>query len=277
MRRKIIGNQLFALFHVYCTHFIFRAIARRLKVPMLKIDIKNAHWETRGIFASNTQTLKELAFPTLMSGPFANMTLTEMRRYAWKNLTREKTLEFPSYRDFVCYKLGSEGCEFYWAKHATERMYGEESTLFRYELEEASSKDSYDYYRPPGGLSDITSAMERSAKRLGVKMYAREKVKAIHRKENKFVVETDNFTVSARKLIIAVPSTPFKEISGDLAADIQRNVFFESILPLPAFKAAAVYSYPWWENITSLHNLTLKPVERFFTTASCLVNVMPYR
>ena len=81
----------------------------------------------------------------------------------------------------------------------------------------------------------------------------------------------------ARKIVIAVPSTSFEEISGDLAADIQRNVFFEAILPLPAFKAVALYSYPWWENITSLHNLTLKPLERFFSTASCLGNIMPYR
>lgn len=81
----------------------------------------------------------------------------------------------------------------------------------------------------------------------------------------------------ARKLIIAVPRTLFEEISGDLAADIQRNVFFEAILPIPAFKAAAVYSYPWWENITSLHNLTLKPLERFFSAASCLVGIIPYR
>ena len=263
--------------HLYDAHFIFRALTRRLKVPMLKIDIKNAHWETRGVFVSSAQALKEQAFPTLLSGPFANMTLTEMRKYAWKNITREKTLEFPSYRDFVCHQLGSEGCEFYWAKYATKRIYGEESTLFRYEKEKASINDSYDYYRPPGGLSDVVKALERSAKRLGVKMYAREKVKAIHRKGNKFVVETDKFTVSARKLIIAVPSTPFEEISGDLAADIQRNVFFKAILPLPAFKAVAVYSYPWWENITSLHNLTLKPLERFFSGAFCLGNTMPYR
>ena len=83
--------------------------------------------------------------------------------------------------------------------------------------------------------------------------------------------------VSTRKLIIAVPSTPFEKISGDVTADIKRNVFFEAILADSSFKAAAVYSCPWWENITSLHNLTLKPLERFFSTAFCLVSIMPYR
>ena len=258
-------------------HFIFRALTRRFNIPTLKMEIKNAHWETRGVFVSSTKALKEQAFPTLLSGPFANMTLSEMIKYAWMNITREKTLEFPAYRDFLCHQLGSEGCEFSMATSAVKRIYGEESTLSRYEKNEAFSNDSYDYYQPHGGLSDIVDALEKSAKRLGVKMNAREKVKAIHRKGKIFAVDTENFTVSARKLIIAVPSTPFEEISGDLAADIQRNVFFEAILPLPAFKAVALYSYPWWENITSLHNLTLKPLERFFSGASCLVGIMPYR
>ena len=83
--------------------------------------------------------------------------------------------------------------------------------------------------------------------------------------------------MSARKLIIAVPSTPFEEVSGDVAADIKRNVFFKAIFAKSGFKAVAVYSYPWWENITSLYNQTLKPFERFFSAASCLVSVMPYR
>ena len=241
------------------------------------MDITEVHYQTRGVFVSSPQSLKEQAFPTLLSGPFGNMTLSEMVKYAWMNITREKTLEFPSYHDFVCHQLGSEGCEFYWAMYATKRNYGEESTLFRYEINEAFSNFSYDYFRPPGGLSDIVSALERSAKRLGVKMYAREKVKAIHRKGDIFAVDTDNFTVSARKLIVAVPRTPFEEITGDVAEDIKRNVFFEAIFPDSAFKAVAVYSYPWWENITSLHNLTLKPFEIFFSGASCLVSIMPYR
>ena len=103
-----------------------------------------------------------------------------------RTLLDKKTLEIPSYQDFVRQQLGSEDCEFYWARYAMKRNYGEESTLFSYELNEASSNASYDYYRPPGGLSNIVSALERSAKRLGVKMYAREKVKAIHRDGNIF-------------------------------------------------------------------------------------------
>ena len=99
---------------------------------MLKMNIKNAHWEARGVFVSSTQALKEQAFPTLLSGPIANMTLPEMMKHAWMNMTREKTLEFPSYEDFVCHQLGSERCDFYRAIYAIKRNYGEDSTFSVY-------------------------------------------------------------------------------------------------------------------------------------------------
>ena len=59
------------------------------------------------------------------------------------NITKEKTLEFPSYRDFVCQQFGSEGCEFYMAryKYAIKRNYGgEENTFSVYELNKVTSK-----------------------------------------------------------------------------------------------------------------------------------------
>ena len=273
------SNEIFlVLWKSYGIIFTFRDLARRLNVTMLKMgSSKVAHIEARGIYASSPQSLKEQAFPTLLSGPFANMTPSEMYQYAWMNMTREKALEVPSYQDFMCQQLGSEGCEFYSSMYAIKRDHGEESTLFRYEKNKAISYFSYDYFQPPGGISDITNALERSAKHFGVKMYAKEKVKAIDRKENLFAVQTSNYSVSTKKIIVAVPSFPFEQISGDVAADIKSNYLFEAILPRSAFKAAAIYSYPWWENNTSSHNLTLKPLEIFRTGATCLVSIMPYR
>ncbi|XP_078353224.1 putative flavin-containing monoamine oxidase AofH isoform X1 [Oculina patagonica] len=252
-------------------------LARRFNIAMLEMgSTKQANFEARGVYASSSQSLKEQAFPTLLSGPFANMTPSEMIEYAWVDVTREKSLEVPSYRDFLCQKLGSEGCEFYSATWALKRRYGEESTLSRYERNEAYSYFSYDYLRPPGGISDIIRALEKSAKHFGVQMYAREAVKSIDRKGSLFVAKTDNFTVSTKKIIIAVPSFPFEKITGDVAADIKANYLFGSINPRSAFKAVAIYSYPWWENTSSSHNLTLKPLEVFQTGATCLVCVMPY-
>lgn len=240
--------------------------------------IRLAYVETRGFYASSLQSLKEQAFPSLLSGKFANMTSSEMSRSAWMNMTREKALEFPSYQDFMCQHLGSEGCEYMRSSFAIKVDYNmEESTLFTYEHNQAKKYFAYDFLRPFGGLSEITTALEKSARRFGVKMYLNEKVEALNRKGTSFAVRTDNFSVLAKKLIIAVPSFPLEKITGDLAAEIKSNYLFKSILARPSFKAAAVYSYPWWENTTSSQNITLKPFEMFVSGSNCLAAMMPYR
>ena len=178
--------------------------------------IRLAYVETRGFYASDLPSLKEEAFPYLLSGEFANMTSSEMSRFAWMDMTREKALEFPSYQDFMCKRLGSEGCEYMRSSFAIKVDYNmEESTLFTYEPNQAKEYFSNDYLRPFGGLSEISTALENSARRFGVKMYLNEKVEALKRKGSSFAVETENFSVSAKKLIIAVPSFPFEKITRD--------------------------------------------------------------
>lgn len=239
---------------------------------------KLAYYETRGFYASNLQSLKEQAFPSLLAGAFANMTSSQMSASAWMNMSREKALEFPSYQDFMCQRLGSEGCEYLRTSFGIKVDYNmEESTLFTYEHNQANKYFSSDYVRPIGGLSDITTALEKSAKRLGVKMYLNEKIKALNRKGSSFAVQTEQFSVSAKKLIIAVPSFPFDKIFGDVAEEIKSNHLFKSILARPSFKAAAIYSYPWWENSTSSQNITMKPFEIFVSGSNCLALMMPYR
>ena len=252
---------------------------RRLNIQMFKIPAFTVdYYEARGIYASSAQLLKERAFPSLLSSPFANMTPSEMRAFAWKNMTKEKALETPSTEDFLCRRVGSEGCAFLDALYGFKIDYNrEQSTLFTYESSKATKYFLSEYHRPIGGLSEITKELEKSARHLGVKAYVREKVRTLSRKGNLFVVHTDHFRVSAKKLIIAVPAAPLREIIGDVASDIKRNALFESILARPCFKAVAIYTYPWWENETNSHNITLKPWEIYSSGTTCLSMMMPYR
>ena len=190
----------------------FRDLVRRFNIPMFEMDgSRLAYFETRGFYASDFQSLKEKAFPALLSSAFANMTSSEMSRFAWMNMSREKALEFPSYQDFMCQQLGSEGCEYMRSSFAIKVDYNmEESTLFTYEHDQAKKYFSNDYLRPFSGLSEITTALEKSAGRFGVKMYLNEKVEALNRKGSSFAVQTENLSVSAKKLIIAIPSFPFE-------------------------------------------------------------------
>lgn len=244
---------------------------------MLSIGkLTDIFFQARGVRAYTFQSLKEKAFPTLMSGPFSNMTWLEMYLFAWRNMTKEKALEFPFYRDFMCERLGSEGCELLYARYVVKRDFYEESTLDKYEKDEAVSYFSYDFYKPRGGISDITTALKISAQRFGAKLVLKEKINALERKADGFDVHTDHFKVSAKKLIIAVPTLPFEAIRGDVAADVKSNVLFGSIQGANAFKAVAIYSSPWWEDYLPKRNRTEPIVETFWSASTCLV-LVPYK
>ena len=248
-------------------------------MPSLKVP----YVEARGVYSSNFQSLKERAFPSLMSGPFARMAPLDMMQYPWINMSKEKAFEVPSSQDYVCQRLGSEGCAFLNALFGKETDYNmEQSTLFTYEHLIAKKYFSTEWVRPVYGLSEITNALETSAKHIGVKMYPREKVHAFNRKGGTFEIRTDHFLASAKKLIIAVPVAPLDEITGDVAMGIKNNSLFKPILGRPCFKAVAIYEYPWWENATfsghnMTENMTLKPWEIYMSTATCLAMMMPYR
>lgn len=252
-------------------------LAKRLNIPLMPMGkFKDVFFQARGIFASTFQSLKEKAFPTLMSGPFSNMTESEMYGFAWENMTTEKALEVPFYRDFLCQRLGSEGCELLNARYAVRRDYYEESTLCRLEKRQVFKYFSYDYYRPLGGMSDFPTAVKKSALRLGVKVFAKEKVNLLGREGKGFAIRTDRFSASAKKLIIAIPSEAFGAIMGDVAAEVKGNAMFESNFGANAFKVVAIYGYPWWENFTSTQNSSKPIVERFWSASTCLVGLMPY-
>ena len=245
------------------------------KMPPLSID----YLEGRGIYADNHQSFKEKAFPTLMSTVFANMTPSQMFAFAWRNMSKEKALEYPSYHDFLCQRVGSEGCAFLNLIYGIKMNYNiARSTMTRYESNNGM-KFTSEYVRPRGGLSEIVDALAKSVKRFGVRMYAKEAVSSINRdgEPNTFVVRTEHYVVSAKKVIVAIPFLPLKEINGDIAFEIKNHAYFTHIIGQKCFKAVAIYKYPWWENATSVHNMSLKTWKRYVSTATCLVYMMPYR
>lgn len=135
-----------------------------LKMPPLSID----YLEGRGIYADNHQSFKEKAFPTLMSTVFANMTPSQMFAFAWRDMSKEKALEYLSYHDFLFQRVGSEGCAFLKLIYGIKMNYNmTRSTLTRYESNNAMNFTS-EYVRPRGGLSEIVDALAKSVKRLGL-------------------------------------------------------------------------------------------------------------
>ena len=246
-----------------------------LKMPPLSID----YLEGRGIYADNHQSFKEKAFPTLMSTVFANMTPSQMFAFAWRNMSKEKALEYPSYQDFLCQRVGSEGCAFLNLIYGIKMNHNmERNTLTIYEIKNGT-KSTSEYVRPRGGLSEIVDALAKSVKRFGVRMYQKEAVSSINRdgEPNTFVVRTEHYLVSAKKVIVAIPFLPLKEINGDIAFEIKNHAYFTPIIGQKCFKAVAIYKHPWWENATSIHKMSLKTWKRYVSSATCLMYMMPYR
>ncbi|XP_073252128.1 amine oxidase [flavin-containing] B-like [Porites lutea] len=254
-------------------------LAERLNISMLKMPpLSIDYLEGRGIYADNHQSFKEKAFPTLMSTVFANMTPSQMFAFAWRNMSKEKALEYPSYHNFLCQRVGSEGCAFLDLIYGIKMNYNmERSTLTIYDIKNGI-KSTSEYVRPRGGLSEIVDALAKSVKRFGVRMYAKEAVSSINRdgEPNTFVVRTEHYLVSAKKVIVAIPFLPLKEINGDIAFEIKNHAYFTPIIGQKCFKAVAIYKHPWWENATSIHNMSLKTWKRYVSSATCLMYMMPY-
>lgn len=92
----------------------------------------------------------------------------------------------------------------------------------------------------------MTRALEMSVVKLGAKLYKEEGVSVIEENhENQFTLMTANYTVTADKLVLAVPVKAFKLIKGYVAERIQNNSMFDSIEIMAAFKGFAVFQGAW--------------------------------
>jgi len=131
--------------------------------------------------------------------------------------------------------------------------------------------------RPLKGMSAFIEAVASSAKDLGAKIFAGNdyKILSIDKQMDSFVLKTPKHEVKSAKLVIAAPPVPFSHVSGSVAARIQQESAFQSILARPAFKGAAVYPKAWWEEFTS-DKYRLYPMERFLSNSDCLGWTVPH-
>ena len=132
--------------------------------------------------------------------------------------------------------------------------------------------------RPLKGMSAFVKALAKSARSLGAKIYAGAdyKILSIDKQMDKFFVKTPKHEVKVSKLVIAAPPGSFESIRGSVADRIQREQAFQSIMPRPAFKGAAVYPRAWWEEIANPKD-KLYPMERFLSNSDCLGWTLPHR
>lgn len=260
--------------------FTGRNLIRRFNISTVNWDYEYPSLiESRAVFANNSGTIKEQAFPTLNKGRFKNMTSNDMAIYVFGDKLVSTASLFPSYDSYVSHYLSPEASEF------LSELYG-----YKGDFTESNDPAPYIEYlkalfselldknqRPRNGMSEIIEALVNSAKAYGAKLFAESKVISIEKFRAGFTLRTANLTVFAQKVVVATHPAAFMKVKGEVSEEIQATPIFKSIKKRQAFKGAAVYTEAWWEKTGSdAANLSLKPRQKFVSNSNCMGTTLPY-
>lgn len=258
--------------------YFFRNILSRLNIPHKEWNFYSSpRTETRGGFSRDQNELKRKYFPALTLGKFKDMNSSQMLDFLLRKEHRAKIHNFATFETFQHHFLTPEGSRFYFDIFGYDgdlRSSPEGVVEYYEQLAKLSGKE----IRPLKGMSAFVDAMAKSAKNLGAKIYSRGdyKILSINKQPNLFVLKTPKHEVKVGKLVIATPPGSFGHVTGSVAERIQRENAFQSILPRPAFKGAAVYPRAWWDEITNPKD-KLYPMERFLSNSDCLGWTLPHK
>ena len=235
--------------------------------------------EARGQTSLSHLEIKERSFPTLLQTKFKNMSFGEMHEYLFEEERKGEASNFATFDTFRQYYLTPEGSKFYLDVYGYEGdvVEGAEGIVEFYSL--LDTELTGEAIRPKEGMPALTRALARSAVELGAKLYSgsRYEITSISKELNKYLLTTfKKKWITATKLVIAVPPGPLKKIGGTLAERIQREPAFQSEKANPAFKAAAVYSRAWWEDITD-ECKSFNSTKWFLSNSDCLGWTFPHR
>ena len=237
--------------------------------------------EARGVYADSFDSLKSKAFPTLLDRvPMNNITLEETAVFIYdaaRNYTQFSTAE-----TFLSYELSPEGAKL--MEDTYGFMDGYMQAINPLSYREYLKKKDYVIYsrgedtRPKKGMSELVTILAGKVRSRGGKIYLKEAVTSVDKREDKFVLQTTNFTVKANMTVLTAGPTALKKIKGDVMQNITGHDIFKSIVSVPAFHGAAVYEKAWWNDIAAAQkNNSLQPLQMFISSSNCLGITMPYK
>ena len=233
------------------------------------------------MFADSFDSLKSKAFPTLLDRvPMNNQNLADTAMFIYddaRNYTQFSTAE-----TFLSYELSPEGAKLMEDTYGFMGNYMQVINPLSYrkylENKDAVTYTRTDDIRPKKGMSQFVRNLTREVGSHGGKIYLKETVTSIDKREGKFVLQTTNFTVKANMTVLTPGPTSLKKIKGDVVQNITGHDIFKSIVSVPAFHGAAVYEKAWWnDSIAAQKNNSLQPLEMFISSSNCLGITMPYK
>jgi hypothetical protein len=102
---------------------------------------------------------------------------------------------------------------------------------------------------PEGGMSAFIYGMLSNAKSDGGRAFLSEPVSTIDKSGSKYILKTSKRTVTADKLVIAVPPGGLDKIGGTIAKGIKGKAQFNAIQPIRVITIENWWATAWWGNV----------------------------
>ena len=193
---------------------------------------------------------------------------------------QKEAYKFASFDDFISEYLTPEGYQLFSQLTAFIPDYTRQASagaLFEFEAAYAMANGTGNYLRPDKGLSEITRAIKMSALKHGAKLYEDQEILVINEdQEKQFKLKTATYSVTANKLVLAIPVDPVKKIKGSVVEKIKNDSTFDSIEVQLAFKGVAVFEEAWWQ-LNSTGSRYLADEQEMLSNSDCLGFTFPYK
>ena len=229
------------------------------------------------MYARDFDSLELKAFPTLSDNSLMNnMTVQKTA----EDLKNKNANNFSTAGTFLSGYLSPEGAKLMEEVYGFKGGYMQAINPKSYKkyLKETFDQNNEDNDRPPRGMSEIIERLDLKVRHSNGTIFLQEAVTSISKKGSKFVLVTTNFTVEAKKTVLAVDPPALKKLTGDVIQSITSHDIFMSIVSVPAFSGAAVYPTAWWnDSVAAQKNNSLEPLQMFISSSNCLGITMPYR
>lgn len=230
-----------------------------LETPPLGADLIYA----RGKYGTKIDDFASL-YPGMPYDPSQRGVQSQLYAKLLNGPDRSTAIDFLSFRTYGSHVLGKEGYQFLadMSRFRGDYQYPLSAEGYlEYLAEEAGVCCVASY--PVGGMSSFIRALEEKVRSRGVQVFMSEAVEAIDQQGDDFLVRTSLRTVSARRVILAVPPLALRTLDGNVASRIQAQPQFKALVPVSVTTITQWYKEPWWHHVKTRSG---QPVWRAWTT-----------
>jgi phytoene dehydrogenase-like protein len=255
-----------------------RNLINQFNVTYQPWNITNGPIKARGFTSRNRTKLKEMAYPTLALNPVTNGSYREIFKSVFKFERFKHWKDFPTAGAYISHYFSPEGYQYFKDLNDYPYIFSYEMAMHHF-VELALTKTlvngSY-FVRPIRGMSALINGLLDFCKSHGARLYSNNEVTHISDSDNgQYVITTTEKSITAKKLVIAIPPKAFKRVKGSKAKTIQKAPEFRALIGIPSFRLGVIYSRAWWE-YSEIDGKKLGNLTRYLSNSMCF-KLLPYK